>query len=919
VGVDQIKHRSIDRYAMANDASHYLLVPQAVAVAHDADDVGKLLKAAAASGVPLTFRSGGTSLSGQGVTDGILVDTRRSFRDVEVLDDGARVRVQPGVTVRQLNAHLAAFGRKFGPDPASESACTVGGVVANNSSGMACGTAHNAYQTLESMTLVLPSGTVIDTGAADADAHLKHAEPDLYHGLLRLRDRVRDNAASTAHVRRQFAMKNTMGYSLNALLDHDEAVDILAHLAVGSEGTLGFVAEATFRTIPVLSYAATGLLVFDSISAATRELPDLVGTGAATIELMDAESLRVGQGNPRAIDALKAIDVDQHAALLVEYQTATAEELADAEQSARSVLDALPQAVPASLTSDPDARSKLWHVRKGLYAAVAGARPSGTTALLEDIVVPVDALEPTCTELTKLFAQYHYTKNVIFGHAKDGNVHFMLTDRFEQPEPKDRYRRFTEDLVDLVLGHGGSLKAEHGTGRMMSPYVRRQYGDELYEVMREIKNLFDPRGLLSPGVILDDDPEAHLKHIKTTPQVEQEVDRCVECGYCEPVCPSRDLTTTPRQRIVLRRAMADAEARGDKALADELSAAYDYDAVQSCAADGMCQTACPVSINTGDLVKRLRRGDAGWAEQRAWGTAAKHWSGTTRAASAALSSAKHVPAPIVRGPNKVARATFGTETVPLWSSELPTGGKRRARPTPAANPVAVYLPACVGAMFGPAEGGVGVQAAFESLCGRAGIDVLVPDGIDSLCCGTPWSSKGLTRGHDIMAAKVQDSVREATRDGELAVVCDASSCTEGFRHVLDASVRVIDVVEFVAEHVVPRVSVPSKLASIALHPTCSSTQIGLNGPLRTIAQAVALEVHEPVSWACCAFAGDRGMLHPELTASATKAEADEVVAMDATAHASCNRTCELGMTRATGRPYRHILEVLAAALDAKQE
>ena len=428
-GPGQVRGRAVDRLALGHDASHFALTPSAVATPRNAAEVGQLFAVSAARRVPLTFRSGGTSLSGQAVTDGILVDTRRHFRDVEILDGGARVRVGPGATVRQVNARLAGFGRKLGPDPASEIACTLGGVVANNSSGMACGTVANTYRTLDSLILVLPSGSVIDTGAADADDRLRALEPELFQGLVRLRDRVRGNPASVRTIEHQFSMKNTMGYGLNSLLDHTRPVDILAHLVVGSEGTLAFVASVVMRTVPLLRHAMTGLLVFDTLSGATGSLPAILGTGPATIELLDAASLRVGQADPQADDTLRRIKVDRHAALLVEYQADSAAAVADLSATAHPVLSALPVTDPARLTADPRARARLWHTRKGLYATIAGARPSGTTALLEDIVVPVPALLDTCEKLTDLFARHGYRDSVIFGHAKDGNVHFMLTER----------------------------------------------------------------------------------------------------------------------------------------------------------------------------------------------------------------------------------------------------------------------------------------------------------------------------------------------------------------------------------------------------------------------------------------------------------------------------------------------------------
>lgn len=916
--VSRVRTRAIDRVAYANDASHYLLTPDAVVVAADAAEVGAILRAATASATAVTFRSGGTSLSGQSSGAGLLIDVRQGFGRIDVLDGGRRVRSQPGATVRQVNARLLRHGHRLGPDPASEAACTIGGVVANNSSGMACGTEENSYRTLEGLVLVLASGTVVDTAAPDADALLRDREPALVEGLMRLRERVVGDAASVSLIRRQFAMKNTMGYALNAFLDFDTPAALLAHLTVGSEGTLAFVAEATFRTVPIRPAVATTLAVFPTLDAATRALPALVSTGVATLELMDATSLRVGQrlaGTPAAIHGFEATT---QAALLVEYHADDAPALRELAGAGARVLadeDLLDAAV---FSRDPVQRAAAWTFRKGLYASVAGARPSGTTALLEDVVVPVARLADTCEGLQELFARFGYSDSVIFGHAKDGNIHFMLTDRFEGAKALGRFEGFTEAMVDLVLDAGGNLKAEHGTGRAMAPYVRRQYGDELYDVMVELKRLLDPSGILNPGVIVSDDPGAHMRDLKTPVSIEPEADRCVECGYCEPVCPSRSLTLTPRQRIVVRRASTAARKRGDGALVAELERDYDYDAVQTCAVDGMCQTACPVLINTGTLMKRFRREDANPVLAAGWSAAATGWGAVTRAGSAALTVAAALPTPLVRTVTDAARAVLGADTVPRYSAELPAGGASRRSlgsrvGAAGVEPVAVFLPACVGSMFGASEG-IGATAAFTRLLERAGVSAVVPDGIDALCCGTPWSSKGYAKGHATMSARVRAAVREATRDGALPVVCDASSCTEGFAATLrDDGIRVLDAVAFTASDLLPRLTPTPVAELLALHPTCSSTQLGIDPALRAIGAVVASEVRVPDAWGCCAYAGDRGMLHPELTEAATGPEAAEVAGWGADAYASCNRTCELGMTKATGESYVHVLELLERA------
>ncbi|WP_448070497.1 FAD-binding and (Fe-S)-binding domain-containing protein [Georgenia yuyongxinii] len=942
-GEDHVSTAVVDRVKLAHDASHYLLTPRAVVTATSAEQVAAVLAAATRAGLPVTFRSAGTSLSGQGVTDEVLVDVRRHLAAVEVLDGGARVRCQPGAVLRRVNATLAPYGRRLGPDPASEAACTIGGVVANNSSGMTSGTTATAYRTLESLVLVLPSGTVLDTARPDADALLRAREPALHRGLARLRDRLRGDATLRGTIEHQFSMKNTMGYALNAFLDHDEPAQILAHLVVGSEGTLGFVAEATLRTVPALPHAATALCVFDSIERATDAIAPLTAAGAVAVELLDAASLRVAQRDPRAAEVMRAVAVKRHTALLVELQAADAEVLAGATARMTPVLAGLELAAPAALTRDATARGRMWAVRKGLYTAVAGARPAGTTALLEDVVVPPAALPATVAALGRLLPRHGYDDAVIFGHAKDANLHFMINPRLDDPTAVATYAAFTEDLVDLVLGADGSLKAEHGTGRIMAPFVRRQYGDALHEVMREVKALCDPAGVLAPGVVLDDDPHAHLRHLKTVPPAHPEVDRCVECGYCEPVCPSRNTTTTPRQRIVLMREMV---AAGPE-LRAELAAAFDYQAVHTCAADSLCVTACPVAIDTGKVMKELRAQDRRAPVQAAGALAAEHWDATTAALRGALAVAEAVPGPVLSAATRAVRAVAGQtlrDWIPQVGRDLPGPATPRSRLAPprsqiaslaappgdqtgnlAAECDAVFFPACIGSLF--AGEGIGAAAAFLRLCERAGLRVAVPEGIDTLCCGTVWESKGLGEGAAVMAGKVAAEVWALTDGGRRPLVCDATSCTHGLagleRHLTPvaaqrwAQVHVVDAVTYARERVLPALAVDParRLPTLAVHPTCSAVHLGAVEDLLAVARAAAADVTVPVSWGCCGTAGDRGMLHPELTAGATEAEAAELAAAERTAgafaaYASCNRTCEMGMSAATGRPYRHVLEVL---------
>lgn len=900
--------RALMRLAMAHDASPYLLTPSGVVTPETVEDVATLMVQAAEARQPITFRAGGTSLCGQSITSGLLIDVRRNFRTIEVLDDGLRVRAGAGATLRAVNARLARHGRRLGPDPTSDIACTIGGIIANNSSGMLAGVAQNSYHTLESMVFVLPSGRIVDTADPTADITLRLEETPLVGGLHMLRKRLRTTPSSIADINRLFAMKNTMGYGLNALLEFHRPVDLIRHLLIGSEGTLGFVAEATFRTVPLAPHTAAALALFPTLDAAAAAVPGLVEHGFEAIELMDAASLRVAGAQPGSPALLHGRELTTEAALLVELHEVDEDVLAARLQAAAIALGELEVIGRVALTTEAHHRNALVELRRGLYALVAGARPTGSTTLLEDICVPVTELAPALRDLADLLTRSGYHDAPLFAHARDGNIHVLLSERFDDAASLARHRKFTRQMVRLTLRHHGVLKAEHGTGRAMAPFVREQYGDELYEVMREIKHLFDPAGVLNPGVVISDEPDAHLKNLKLMPTIEPEVDACIECGFCEPVCPSRDLTLTPRQRIVLRRELAARQ--DDTDLLRQVEEDYRYAAIDTCAVDGMCAVACPLGINTGDLVRRQREERAGGVEKAAWNRAARTWSLATRMGSAALTLAKST-GPLASVATRLGRRALGDDVVPGYDDDLPEGAGLRRRPRRrdrGGAGVAVYFPSCLQTMFAPS--GQGVFLAFNELCRRAGVRVSLLDA-SGLCCGSPWSAKGLREGYATMQAQVSTAL--SRRGQDLTVVVDASSCTEALARMTDGSdVTVVDVVTFAAQQLVPRLTVTRSLPSLVLHPTCASTRMDINDDLLRVAEFISDSVEVPPSWACCGFAGDRGLLHPELTASATREEADEV-RTGYFAYATLNRTCEIAMSRATGRTYVHILELLAEA------
>jgi D-lactate dehydrogenase len=902
---EQITDSLFDRVSIANDASHYLLTPTMVAKPKTAQQMSEIFKITQKHDLGITFRSGGTSLSGQSVTDSLLIDTRKNFKEIEVLENGLKVRVQPGLTVNRVNASLRKFGRKLGPDPASEIACTIGGVIANNSSGMACGTEFNTYKTISSLVFVLPSGTLIDSSQPDADEQLRIKEPEIYAGLIGLRKRIVEKPQLVEKIKNAYAIKNTMGYGLNSFVDFEKPIDILTHLIVGSEGTLAFIAEATFNTLPLLSKSATSLLIFDELELATKSLPTLKNSDAAVIELLDISSLKVAQREHMADTVLKNLEFKNHAALLIEYQAETETQLDALISNAHQVFKDLP-IKSGELTKSAEIRNELWHARKGLYAAVAGNRPIGTTALLEDISVPMKHLHETTTVLSELLKKHRYLDSVIFGHAKDGNLHFLLNEKFHDPSSLQRYEDFTQDMVELVLSHDGSLKAEHGTGRIMAPFVKSQFGEELYQVMVDLKKLIDKRNILNPGIIINENANIHIENLKVSPVIDQEVDKCVECGYCETVCPSKDLTLTPRQRITIRRVKKDAERNNDQELLDAINTNYDYQAIDTCAVDGMCATACPVHINTGDLVKRLRSEQQSFVSQSIGSLAASKWSVATNLLSGVLTTAKNMPAPLVESVNKVLRSISGENSMPMWNKTLPIGGKERTS-LKSNNPDLVYFPSCVNSLYGESD----IQRAFLNLCEKAGLKVLIPEGIQDLCCGTPWASKGLTQGYEVMALKTKKEIMRQVNRENLVVVSDATSCTHGLTQIFgETQIPVVDVLQFVNEKILPHLKIKTKMTSLALHPTCSGVELGINKHMTALAEAISDQVIVPLDWSCCGFAGDRGLLHPELTESATRKQAQELSSHKYVAYASSNRPCQIGLSIATGQNYVHLVELV---------
>jgi len=928
LGEEKLLGRATDLIRYASDASPYRMLPKAVVMAHDAGDVAKVLKFGREEGIPVTFRSGGTSLNGQGQTMGILVDVRKNFTGVEVLDDGMRARVKPGTILGHANKVLAPYGRKLGPDPASTDIATVGGVVNNNSGGMRCGVTYDSYSTVTGMTFVLPSGTMIDTEAAGAEEKFAAEEPELADGLMKIREEILADREFTDRIRHKFEIKNTTGYRLCAFLDGETPLEIFRRLIIGSEGTLAFVASVTFDTVELPVVTTTAWLHFPDIQTAVDPVPELVAAGATAVELMVAPALiTAGWNMPGAPEYFKELDPES-AALLVEFGGPDEASLDAQEARALEIVDADKLILPAEFGRDEESIEINWKVREGLHGLIGKMRLPGTALIIEDVCVPPARIAEAAVELRGMLAEHGFLAGVA-GHASAGNLHFMLTPDFAKPEDTERYETFMNALVELICDkYDGSLKAEHGTGINMAPYVVIEWGEAAVELMWRAKQLADPENALNPGAVLTRDEQAHLQNLKTTPQVEEVANACVECGFCEPVCPSRNLTTTPRQRIVLRREMV--RQGEDTPVRRALLKEFEYEAIETCAADGSCLLACPVGIDTGKFIKGFRAEQHSPAAERMALRAARRWDRIEKLSRAGLKFGSAVSTVAsdgaMRGLTRAARKAMSADLVPEWGEDMPPAASPKLPTTTSHGAAAVYMPACINRMFGRSKDdpGMSLPEAMVAVSARAGKPVWIPQDVTGTCCSVPWSSKGYKDAHSFKANQTVERIWRWTGGGTLPLVIDASSCGHGLMDfgegvlteenaARQAELTILDSVQWAEDHLLPTLKVTKKTDSVTVHPTCSGRHMGLERSLTRIAEAVAERVEVPDTATCCGFAGDRGLLHPELTESATAQEATEVRAEPTERYVSSNRTCEVGLERATGEPYGSFVYLLEEA------
>ncbi|RMD51583.1 MAG: FAD-binding oxidoreductase [Ignavibacteria bacterium] len=919
---DRIYTDYFRRLAYGTDASLYRLIPKLVVKVKNEDEVTFLLKECHQKNIPVTFRAAGTSLSGQALTDSVLVLLDRDWKGYKITEDADRITLQPALIGAYANLYLKPFNKKIGPDPASINSAMIGGIAANNASGMCCGTSNNSYNTLLGMKIIFNDGYCLNTQDDSSIEKFKVEKKELIDSILKLKKEITEDDELVSLIKNKYKLKNTTGYSINSFVDFDEPIDTIQHLMIGSEGTLGFISEITYKTIPENPFKASALIIFSDIKEACSSLPELKKSPVDAVELMDRASIRSVENKKGMPGFLNELN-DDCAALLIETSSISKDLLKENIESITSVLNKFNLIREVEFTDKPEEYSILWNIRKGLFPSVGAMRKSGTTVVIEDVAYPIDKLADATLELQSLFKKYGYDEAIIFGHALEGNLHFVFHQDFSQKEEVERYGKLMNDVIEMTASkYRGSLKAEHGTGRNMAPFVKYEWGEKAFEIMQRIKKIFDPENILNPGVIINEDKDVYLKNFKPMPKAHDIIDKCIECGFCENVCPSKDLTLSPRHRIVLLRELASKKV--DSNTLKSFYSQLKYDVNDTCATDSLCKLKCPVEIDTGEIVKLIRSEEKTEFQKFLATVLSRHFSVTSTLLRGGLNIANALRSLIgLKAARKLTlsiRNNFSIN-IPVVNNNFP---EANSLPGNAINFMrsenkVVYFSSCINRnMKHHSSQDEPLDIKFTKILNSAGYEVIFPAKQNELCCGMPFSSKGYFKQADYKSTELLDSLLNASDNGKYPIVFDTSPCTKRVKEFLNnrtENLSLFDSVEFINRHVLDKLQIKKIEKPVIIHPVCSLEHMGLTNDLIQIAERCSAKVIVPEDVSCCGFAGDRGFTYPELNASALKNLKRHVHNNNLNGY-STSTTCEIGLREHSGIEYKSIIYLVHEAMES---
>ena len=991
---DRIYTDELRTLGWGTDASFYRQIPKVVIRSDGEEEISRIVKTCRKYKLPYTFRAAGTSLSGQSCTDSVLIVAGKHWEKYQLIDwsqeSGDKspnaIRLQPGIVGAKVNEILKPYGRVFPPDPASIGSAMVGGIVINNASGMNCGVHANSDRMMVSARIILTDGTILDTGDEKSKEAFRKSHPEFIQKIETLRDKVRADEELSTRIRTKYSIKNVTGLNLRPLIAYDDPFDIIAHSMVGSEGTLAFLSEVTMKTLHDYKYKASAMVYFLTMKESCEAVVAMKKLKAGDEDLkMSAENLMVKSAemldymslnsvdDPVFLQYKKDVDAgkiegvqpgDYHnlTAILTETKGITHEQLLEKIEKIKECLGQFRLYIPAEFTEDPKIYGKYWAIRSGIFPSVGGTRPIGTSCLIEDVAFPIESLPEATVKLQKLIADHGYSDACIYGHAFEGNYHFILNQSFKSKSEVDRYAEMMRDVARLVVEeYDGSLKAEHGTGRNMAPFVKYEWRDKAYETMKELKAIFDPDGLLNQGVIFNDDPECFIKCLKPLPVLDFDFDsvpdgghylmdpklstaketieqvkranKCIECGFCEVNCMSCGLTLSSRMRIAVQREIRELEATGQNPeRVATLKKQYKYYGDQTCATDGLCSTSCPMKINTGELTHLIRQMDMNNSKlgYQVGEFAANHMAGIKSGLRVVLDVAH--AAHVTLGPTLMTTVcrTMNKMGLPLWTTAMPKKHRqpkksdltqfiieksvvRRQETGDRSNvhsPLkVVYFPSCINQTMGQSkQGGKKHDLVDEviQLMAKAGYEVIFPEGMEKMCCGQIWESKGMLDIADRKSAELEQALWKASEEGKYPVLCAQSPCLHRMKKVMK-KMKLYEPAEFIMEYLVPRLDFHPIDRHIALHITCSTRQMGVADDLIALAKMCSDNVYLPEGVGCCGFAGDRGFTFPELNKYGLRKLRPQIEANHIEVGYSNSRTCEIGLETNTGIPYMSIV------------
>ena len=992
---DRIYTDELRTLGWGTDASFYRQIPKVVLRSDGEAEISKIVQLCKKYQLPFTFRAAGTSLSGQSCTDSVLIVAGKHWEGYRLADDHERITLQPGIVGARVNQILKPYGRVFPPDPASIGSAMVGGIVVNNASGMNCGVHANSDRMMVSARMVLTDGTVLDTGDEESRAAFRRSHPEMIKKIEALRDRVRADEELASRIRKKYSIKNVTGLNMRPLVAYDDPFDIMAHSMVGSEGTLAFLSEVTMRTLKDYPYKASAMVYFLTMKESCEAVVAMKKLKAGDEDLaMSAENLMVKSAemldymslssvdDPVYLQYQKDVDAgkipgvepgDYHnlTAILTETKGITHEQLLEKVERIKECLGQFQLYIPAEFTEDPAVYGKYWAIRSGIFPSVGGTRPVGTSCLIEDVAFPIESLPEATVKLQRLIADHGYADACIYGHAFEGNYHFILNQSFADEHEVARYAEMMRDVAKLVVEeYDGSLKAEHGTGRNMAPFVKYEWGEKAYEVMKELKAIFDPDGLLNRGVIFNDDPDCFIKCLKPLPVLDFDYDKvpdgghylmepslstaqetvrqvkrankCIECGFCEVNCMSCGLTLSSRMRIAVQREIRHLTSTGEnpERLAT-LKRQYKYYGDLTCATDGLCSTSCPMKINTGELTHLIRQMDMNESPTgyKIGEFAANHMAGIKSGLRVMLDVAHvaHVTlgstlmTDICRGMNKMG--------LPLWTTAMPKK-KRQPKPSDLTQMIiksievrgekeevrgkkqtskVVYFPSCINQTMGLSKESPVKQPLVDEICElmrKAGYEVIFPEGMEKMCCGQIWESKGMLDIADRKSAELEAALWKASEEGKYPVLCAQSPCLHRMKKVMH-KMHLYEPAEFIMKYLVERLDFHPIDRHVALHLTCSTREMGVDKDMIALAKMCSTNVFLPEGVGCCGFAGDRGFTFPELNQYGLRKLRPQIEANHIEVGYSNSRTCEIGLESNTGIPYMSIVYLVNECTSAK--